>query len=106
MDGDGSSSGGADAPDDARFERFLRTTLRTAGRRYAEAKRAYGEGRAESRFDLPRDGQGRARIVCRRYAERRSVHVDEEGHPECFDRDHPDCRGCAEDVREGFVETW
>jgi ribosomal protein S6--L-glutamate ligase len=36
----------------------------------------------------------------------RAVIVDGEGRPACFDADHPDCRGCAEDVREGIVETW
>ncbi|SEO56432.1 hypothetical protein SAMN04487948_103252 [Halogranum amylolyticum] len=96
---------------DERFERFVRTTFRSAGRRYAEARSAYHEGRDETgdesdRFDLPRDDEGNARLVCRRYAERRAVAVDAEGRPACFDPDHPDCRGCAEDVREGVVETW
>ncbi len=88
---------------------FVRRTLRDAGRQYAEARRAYEAGRTESAaaaFDLPADDEGRARIVCRRHAERRSVGVDDEGRPACFDPDHPDCRGCAEDVREGVVETW
>ncbi|SFL27548.1 hypothetical protein SAMN04487950_3185 [Halogranum rubrum] len=96
---------------DERFERFVRTTFRSAGRRYAEARSAYREGQDEASdggvdFDLPRDDEGNARLVCRRYAEKRAVPVDSEGHPACFDPDHPDCRGCAEDVREGVVETW
>lgn len=96
---------------DERFERFVRTTFRTAGRRYAEARRAYREGRDEtadgaSQFDLPTDDEGNARLVCRRYAEKRAVPVDEEGRPACFDADHRDCQGCAEDVRDGVVETW
>jgi hypothetical protein len=92
---------------DDRFERFIRNTFRSAGRQYARARRAYDEGReAESDFGLPRDDEGRARIVCRRYAERRSVTVDAEGRPECFEQGHPDCEGCAEDVRSGVVETW
>jgi hypothetical protein len=96
---------------DERFERFVRTTFRTAGRRYAEARSAYHEGRdsadgGSDEFDLPRDDEGNARLVCRRYAEKRAVAVDAEGHPACFDPDHPDCQGCAEDVREGVVETW
>ena len=91
------------------IERLVTRTFRDAGRRYAEAKRAYREGltaSAATAFDLPTDDEGRARIVCRRYAERRAVGVDEAGRPACFDPDHPDCRGCAEDVREGYVETW
>lgn len=91
------------------FERLVRSTLRSAGRRFERTKRAYaagkGDGEAE-RFELPTDDRGRARIVCRRHAEERAVAVDEEGRPACYDDDHPDCRGCAEDVREGVVETW
>ena len=88
---------------------FVRRTLRDAGRQYAEARREYGAGRSESsgeQFGLSTDERGRARLVCRRHAERRAVAVDDEGRPACFDSDHPDCRGCAEDVREGVVETW
>jgi hypothetical protein len=98
--------GGRDDQD--RFERFVRTTFRRAGRRYAEARRAYREGRTErtDRFDLPTDDEGRARIVCRRHAEQRAVRVDDAGRPACFEAGHPDCEGCAEDVREGVVETW
>jgi hypothetical protein len=93
--------------DEDRFARFVRTTFRRAGRRYAEAKRAYQEGRDWSTsFGLPTDDEGRARLVCRRYAERRTVRVDSEGRPACFEPDHLDCEGCAEDVREGVVETW
>jgi hypothetical protein len=90
-----------------RFERLVRTTFRRAGRRYAEAKRAYRDGRSVAdAFDLPTDEEGRARLVCRRHAERRAVVVDADGRPACFEADHPDCEGCAEDVREGVVETW
>lgn len=89
---------------DERVERFLRTTMRDAGRRFAEARRAYREGRLAG--DLPTDDEGRARIVCRRYAERRAVALDDEGRPACYEKGHPDCEGCTEDVREGTVETW
>ncbi len=88
---------------DDRFERYLRSTLRNAGRRYAEVKHAYGSGKAVG--ELPEDESG-VRIVCRRYAERRRVELDEEGRPDCFDPDHPDCQGCVEDIREGTIETW
>ena len=96
--------------DDGRFARFLKTKVRSAGRRYEETRRAYREGRGETADDrsatLPRDEEGRVRIVCRRYAEKRAVGLDEANRPTCFDADHPDCQGCAEDVRDGVVETW
>ncbi|MFC6990172.1 hypothetical protein ACFQJD_18395 [Haloplanus sp. GCM10025708] len=90
------------------FERFVQRTARSAGRRFAELRRTYHEGRdsAPAVADLPTDEEGRARIVCRRHAERRAVEVDDAGRPSCFDPDHPDCRGCVEDIREGVVETW
>jgi len=90
--------------DRERVERFLRSTLQNAGRQVAEVKQAYREGRTTG--GLPRDEQGRVRLVCRRYAERRAVRLDAEGRPACFDAEHPDCRGCAEDVQDGIVETW
>jgi hypothetical protein len=89
-----------------RLESFLRTKLRSAGRQYADAKRAYRDARRAALADLPRDEEGRARIVCRRYAERRAVSLDSQARPNCFEPDHPDCEGCVEDVRDGRVETW
>ena len=91
---------------DERLRRFARRALRNAGRQYEEARRAYREGRDRSPVDLPTDDDGRARIVCRRYAEKRAVAVDDEGRPACFEAGHPDCEGCVEDVRDGIVETW
>ncbi|PSP79190.1 hypothetical protein BRC81_06930 [Halobacteriales archaeon QS_1_68_20] len=81
---------------------------RVAGRKYAETRKAYQKGResGDPPADLPSDEDGNARIVCRRYVEKRTVSVDAAGRPECFEEDHPDCEGCAEDVREGRVETW
>lgn len=84
----------------------LRQFLRSAGRQVEEARRAYRDARASAREALPSDDAGRAKIVCRRHAEKRSVAIDEEGRPDCYDRAHPDCRGCAADVRDGRVETW
>lgn len=95
---------GRSMAEDGRLARFLRNRARAAGRTYAEARAAYR--RARSGASLPRDAVGRVRIVCRRHAERRAVDLDDAGRPECFERDHPDCEGCAEDVREGRVETW
>ena len=102
---------------DDRLEGLLRRKLREAGRQYARARDAYREGRDDSDgsdaeadpgpvASLPRDDEGRARLVCRRHADRRAVAVDNEGRPACFEAGHPDCEGCAEDVRDGIVETW
>lgn len=101
---------------DDRLGSVIRQQLREAGRQFEEAKRAYGEAREEAAdsdidgeadsFDLPTDDDGDARIVCRRYAEKRAVAVDDDGRPACFDPTHPDCEGCAEDIRQGVVETW
>lgn len=89
-----------------RLKWLLRRKLRSAGRQVAEARREYREGREGVRDDLPRDEEGRARLVCRRYAERRAVELDDAGRPDCFDPDSQDCLGCVEDIREGVVETW
>jgi len=75
-----------------------------AGRAYAKSRTAYRQGRNEGR--IPRDDAGRAKIVCRRYAERRAVLLDDDGRPPCFEADHDDCQGCVEDIREGRIETW
>ena len=94
---------------DDRLEGLLRRKLRAAGRQYARARDAYREGRDEGDdpgASLPRDDEGRARIVCRRHADRRAAAIDAEGRPACFEAGHPDCEGCVEDVRDGIVETW
>ncbi len=101
--------------DRRRLERFLRSKLQDAGTEYAQlrestdaqladARRAYEI--AKNARSLPTDEQGRARIVCRRHAERRAAALDDEYRPACYEAGHPDCEGCAEDVREGRVETW
>jgi hypothetical protein len=92
--------------DEDRIERLLREKIRSAGRQVGEARRAYRHAKRAAQADLPFDDGGNARIVCRRYAEKRAVELDPELRPECFDPQSVDCRGCAEDVREGDVETW
>lgn len=93
----------------------LRSTLRAAGEAYQErrtsadsqleaAKAAYEAGR--NARSLPTDEEGRSKLVCRRYAERRAAKLDERYRPACYESDHPDCEGCAEDVRDGRIETW
>ncbi|KAB7512574.1 hypothetical protein DM867_12595 [Halosegnis rubeus] len=84
-----------------RFARLLRSKLRAAGSQYERAKGEYAAGKAS----LPTDEQGNARLVCRRYAEKRAVPLEGDV-PRCFDADHPDCEGCLADIREGCVETW
>ena len=93
----------SDGPAD-RIEGFLRSTFRKAGRQYAESRTEFTTGRQTSQ--LPTDEHGRAKLVCRRYAEKRAVMLSEDGVPACFDPENVDCQGCLEDVREGVVETW
>jgi hypothetical protein len=95
----------ADGNDD-RLARFISNTLRSAGQQLSEAKRAYSDGKRAALVGLPRDEDGRARVVCRRHADRRAVSLDAQARPHCFDADHPDCQGCVEDIRDGTVETW
>lgn len=89
-----------------RLELLLRSKFRSAGRQCEEAMRAYSASKNAVTTGLPTDEDGKARIVCRRHAEKRSVDLDEEGRPHCFDPDHQDCRGCVEDINNGRVETW
>jgi hypothetical protein len=102
---------------DDRLDRFLRVKLRKVGKKYAEtresanrqideAREAYRNAQDTVLADLPRDEYGRAKIVCRRYVDRRAAPIDREGRPKCFDSDHPACEGCVEDIREGTIETW
>lgn len=95
-----------------RIERLVRMKLRSAGRQWGEARREFEAGRESADDplvdlpDLPTDDEGRARIVCRRHAERRAVDLDGAGRPHCFDPDHQDCQGCVEDIRDDRIETW
>jgi len=91
---------------DDRIERILRSKLRSAGKQVGEAKRAYRHAKRATQADLPFGDDGRARLVCRRYAERRAVELDPEYKPGCFDPQSQDCQGCVEDIRAGEVETW
>ncbi|WP_436347030.1 DUF7091 family protein [Natronorubrum sp. FCH18a] len=101
--------------DRRRLEQFLRSRLQEAGEQYertrgstndqlAEARKAYEA--AKNARGLPSDEAGRAKIVCRRYAERRAAKLDDKYRPACYEDGHPDCEGCVEDVHEGRIETW
>ncbi|WP_336362250.1 DUF7091 family protein [Halalkalicoccus salilacus] len=92
--------------DRRRVNRFLRSKIREAGRQYEMARSSYRDGRDSDLDDVPRDEADRARIVCRRYAEKRAVTLDSEGRPACYDADHPDCEGCVEDLHAGTIEIW
>ncbi|SFC65541.1 hypothetical protein SAMN05444422_11358 [Halobiforma haloterrestris] len=100
---------------DRRLERFLRSKLREAGEQYEqirestdsqleEAREAYEV--AKNARALPSDEAGRAKIICRRYAEKRAAMLDDRYRPACYEEGHPDCEGCVEDVHEGRIETW
>lgn len=93
--------------DGGRLARVLRNRARRAGRRYEAAHQAYRTARDRVLAgELPTDGNGRARIVCRRFAERRAVRIDAAARPACFEAGHPDCEGCREDVLRNRIETW
>lgn len=93
--------------DGGRLSRFIRRRARGAGRRYEEARRAYMDAQTDVLTEgIPHDGSGRSRIVCRRFAEHRSVTVDGEGRPACYEATHADCEGCREDILRGRIETW
>lgn len=103
-------------PDRSSWGGFVRRAARIAGRKFEaaradtvleEARESYEAGKtAASTPELPRNEDGEARIVCRRYAEKRAVDLDARGHPECYESDHPDCEGCVSDIDKGRVETW
>lgn len=90
--------------DDSGIGGYLRRAIRSAGRQYEESREQFTTGRTVNR--LPADEHGRAKIVCRRHADKRAVMVSEEGVPPCFDGENRDCQGCLEDIREGVIETW
>jgi hypothetical protein len=92
--------------DSDRLARFLRAQVQSAGRQYEEARQAFVDARREAADDADDGDLPTARIVCRRHAEQRVVGIDGNGRPSCFEAGHPDCEGCAEDVRAGRIETW
>lgn len=92
---------------DRRLSRFLRSKIREAGRQYEEARSSYRDGRdSDLDVEAPRGASGRARIVCRRYAEKRAIRLDAADRPDCYEEGHPDCEGCVEDLHGGTIETW
>ena len=82
---------------------LLRSAARRAGRTVGAAKRQFVGAKIEG--SVPADEKGRARIVCRRAAERRSVDLVD-GAPACYAANHPDCESCVADLADGSIETW
>jgi ubiquitin len=89
-----------------RLSRLIRAKLRSAGRQVEQARQQYNNGMESAKAGLPRDTNGRAKVVCRRYAEKRAVALDETLKPHCYDATSVDCQGCVEDIRKNVVETW
>ena len=87
----------------ADFGGLLRSAGRRAGRTVGAAKRQFDGGKIER--SVPADEEGRARIVCRREAERRTVPLSD-GVPACYEANHPDCESCLADLADGTIETW
>lgn len=82
------------------MNRFVRGKLREAGKRYEMARRDYEDARDSTR------NNEQLNIVCRRYAEKRSVALDSNARPACYEAGHSDCEGCVEDLHSGTIETW
>ncbi|MFB6124820.1 MAG: hypothetical protein ABEJ59_02540 [Halanaeroarchaeum sp.] len=82
---------------------IVKRAARSAGRQVESARREFSRARREAA--IPADEEGRAKIVCRRHAERRAVHI-EDGAPECYEADHPACESCVADLADGVIETW
>ncbi len=101
--------------DRRRLERLLRSKLEEAGEQFEQFRRStdaqLGEAKeayevARNARSLPTDEKGRAKIVCRRHAQRRAAKLDDGYRPACYEEGHPDCEGCVEDVHEGRIETY
>lgn len=92
--------------DPHRLRQLLNTTLQSAGRQFEEAKVAYANAKSATKVEVPTDQSGRAKIVCRRYAEKRAVRLDNDAKPVCHDAEHRACQGCVEDIQTNCIETW
>ncbi|WP_081638733.1 hypothetical protein [Salinarchaeum sp. Harcht-Bsk1] len=78
--------------------------IKNARSQLGDAKDAFSNARSAG--SLPTDEEGRVRLVCRRYEERRLAPLDDKGRPSCYEAGNEDCEDCVEAVREGSVETW
>jgi len=78
--------------------------LKNARSQLGDAKDAFSNARGAG--SLPTDDDGRVRLVCRRYEERRLAPLDDKGRPTCYEAGNADCESCVEAVTDGDVETW
>lgn len=78
--------------------------IKNARGQLGDAKDAFSNARGAG--SLPTDEEGRVRLVCRRYEERRLAPLDDKGRPTCYEAGNEDCEECVEAVRNGSVETW
>jgi len=78
--------------------------LKNAKGQLGDAKEAFSNARGAG--NLPTDEEGRVRIVCRRYEERRLVPLDDRGRPTCYEAGNEDCESCVDAVNDGDVGTW
>lgn len=92
---DRESSGGASG--------FL-GNIKGARKQLGDAKDAFSNARGAG--TLPTDEEGKVRIVCRRYDERRLAPLDDLGRPTCYEAGNEDCESCVDAVSDGSVETW
>jgi len=86
---------------DEGFEQFVRDRLRKLGKGYERTRRAYTEGKGEAESppgegSLPVDEAGRAKLVCRRYAEKARGRARRGGEASLFrSGPHRLCRLCG-----------
>lgn len=78
--------------------------LKGARSQLGDAKEAFSNARGAG--NLPTDEEGRVRIVCRRYDERRLAPLDDKGRPTCYEAGNEQCESCVDAVGDGDVETW
>lgn len=94
-DDDRESAGGASG--------FL-GNIKGARKQLGDAKDAFSNARGAA--TLPTDEEGKVRLVCRRYDERRLAPLDDLGRPTCYEAGNEECEECVEAVSDGTVETW
>lgn len=92
------------AEDSGGIDDLVRSTARKAGRHVGATRRAFRVGRQAG--DLPTAEDGEVHIVCRLAAQRRTVALNDDGRPDCYEQDQAACEGCHEDILAGVIETW
>lgn len=106
LDGDSTAAEQRSTPsDDAEDDSsgFLGNLKNVKGQ-LGDAKEAFSNARGAG--NLPTDEEGRVRIVCRRYEERRLAPLDDKGRPTCYEAGNEDCESCVDAVSDESVETW